>query len=305
MGFSSGLLLCFLSLVLDSCHTHHLKDLTSPLLRIIRRHSTLPLEEKVKPQSLLMAKAKNAPRSRASRRRRAAGSGALDAHTTTVPASGGMIIRRRATGPVITTRIGRNPGHHVRNCERIFGASTAALGAFISSRVFIYPGVFPWLLGPSQSFSKYKFHFLKFIYIPISTSTQAGHLCLGLGYDGSDLAPTSMQLAQQAHKAVTAPIWAGFNGSDELSKFSKDRGAGSVSIVVDVDKLGGPSGQSYFKTISSGNFNILSTQDRNFYSGVYLDISLEGGSTGIAAAGHVFAEYDVELIEPIAPSVNQ
>lgn len=227
------------------------------------------------------------------------------AQPITAPVAGGSIITRTPTGPrLYSNPSGKSSGHFVQNCERFVGVSTAALGAFFTQRVYLHPGQPNWLGGISGSFSKYRWHFLKLTYIPICPATTPGLFVMGLGYDMADLVPTTTEIAQSAALSVTTPVWGGFNGSNDLNKYTVSKTPGAVSIVVDVNRLGGASGLSYYRTINRVNFAALSNWDKNFYSGAYVDCTVEGGVTGVSGVGHLFMEYIVELIEPIASAAN-
>lgn len=248
-----------------------------------------------------MAKSKNTPRSKAAKRRRNKTS--IITETITAPAAGSVIINRRNNGPSIYSKSTNNiSGHFVKNCERLAGISTVALGAFFTQRLALHPGRLGWLSTLSPAFSKYKWHFLKIIYIPICPTSTSGLFIGGLGYDFADNAPTTSVQAQQANRSVTSPVYGGFNGAHELNSYTKQRTPGAVSIIVDVDHLGGATGQTYYRNITEVNLGLVSPAERNFYAGAYIDASVEGGLA--LAVGHLFLEYVVEFIEPISPAVN-
>jgi hypothetical protein len=223
----------------------------------------------------------------------------IKAEIVEVPSAGTQIVSRRPYPPkIVTTSIST----HVRNTELVFGVSTAAVGAFVSTRIPLNANFPSWLAGIAANFSKYRWHFLKFIYIPIVPTTVTGQVVLSLGYDFIDNAPASISAAQQYFNSVTAPVWAGYNGANELNTYSKVKTPGSVCVVVDNTRLGGPSGDAFYRFANGGNFGGYSGQDKNIYCPGYLDVSTAGGLA--LGVGNLFIEYTVELIEPINPTAN-
>jgi hypothetical protein len=117
-------------------------------------------------------------------------------------------------------------------------------------------------------------------------------------YDFQDLAPTSLVQAQQAHKAVTCPVWAGFEGSTALHGFGTPS-PGSVVIDIDVNQIGFSTGLSWYRVITGATFTPMSSTDRNLYGGCLLDLCTANG-VATAGVGTVFINYEVEVCEPIA-----
>lgn len=225
--------------------------------------------------------------------------------TMKVPAGGSVIITRgpRMNQPRITTvdtQVGRK--FIVRNTELLHGTSTAALGIVSTTRIAIATNQSGWLNFVSSAFSKYRWIHVKLIYIPIVPSTTTGQVVLGFGYDFTDNAVTTIENAQRAYNSVTTPVWGGFDGVNSMNKYSKTRGSGEVSLLLDVNRLGSGNGPTYYRYVGVSNFTLLSNPDKNFYAPAYVNVTTGGGLA--QAVGNLFIEYEVELIEPIDPNSN-
>nr|WRQ65843.1 structural protein [Tolivirales sp.] len=218
-----------------------------------------------------------------------------------VPIAGTSIVERIGRGPIMRSLGMRT---EVRNCELITTISTIALGVFNTNRDALGPFNKPWLSGVASSFSKWRWIFCKYVYIPVCPTTTAGQVVLGLGYDFADNAPGSLQDAQAKFRSVTSPVWAGFDGSSDLNRYTKGRSPGSVSVEVDVNRLGGTPGDPWFRFANSGNFAGYANTDKNIYCPGYLDVSTAGGGATTTIVGNLFVEYIIELIEPIVAANN-
>lgn len=224
----------------------------------------------------------------------------LHAEMLTPPISGSAIVTRSKIPPQITLK---GSSTFIRNTEYVINVTVAALGAFAVARYGLIPATASWLPGVASNYSKWRWHFLKFIYIPIIPTTTTGQVILSLGYDSLDASATTLVQAAQAYNAVAAPVWAGYNGTNDLNKYSPIRSVGSVSVLVDSTRLGGPSGDAFYRYLSLTAYGALGATDQNVYSPGYLTVATAGGAAA-NTVGFLFMEYVIELIEPIASALN-
>lgn len=223
------------------------------------------------------------------------------------PAAGSVIISRgvsRRNQPRIDT-VDTSTGRKivVRNTELCHGVSTVALGGFSVTRLTVAPNITSgWLHYVAAAFSKYRWVHCKFIYIPIVPTTTNGQVIFALGYDFTDAAITTTENAQRAYRSITSPVWGGYDGVNAMNRYDERRGPGEVSLNLDVKRLGGPTGLSFYRFTSFTNFPALSNVDKNIYAPAYLDVVTSGGTA--LGVGNLFIEYIIELIEPINPSTN-
>jgi hypothetical protein len=223
----------------------------------------------------------------------------MDVDVVTAPSAGSSIIRRTVIPPKINT-IGRST--YVRNTELLSSIGTIALGAFNTSRGRLIPGNLTWLTGVASNFSKWRWHFLKIVYVPVCPTVTTGQVVMCLGYDATDVPPTTLVQAQSTFESVTAPVWAGFNGTSELNTYKPIKSPGAVCINVDVTRLGGATGDNYYRFITNTNIAAQTDVDKNIFCPGHVDISTAGGVALVV--GNVFLEYVVELIEPIPFVLN-
>ncbi len=233
------------------------------------------------------------PKQQRKRRKNSAQNEYLTGTTVEVPSAGGAIVRR-------TNRIPRfiNSGESIRvaNCEQRIAVTTLALGAFSSVRHFIVPGYLSWLTSVAANFSKWRWLKCRVVYIPTCNTTTTGNLTIGLNYDCADAQPADMIQAQSAYKAVSSPVWAGFNGIAALHHPTVPDGA--VAIDVDVTRFE----SKFYRYATSTTIGALSSSDKNIYIPVSFDLSSAGGLA--ATVGNIFITYEVELIEPTAAAPN-
>jgi hypothetical protein len=216
------------------------------------------------------------------------------------PISGSAIVRKGVYPPRIESK---GLSTFVRNTEQLTSPQTIGVG-FGSARSLLTPGNVTWLSGIADCFNKFRWHFLKLIYIPTCPTTTQGQLAMALGYDVVDASPTLMIQTQQMYNSVTCPAWAGFDGCNDLNQYSTTRSPGSVSVQLDCTRLGGPSGDAFYRTISNLALGALSAAEQNIYVPAYIDVSTFGGPVAVNTIGTLFIEYIVEFIEPTVPILN-
>lgn len=219
----------------------------------------------------------------------------------TAPSAGGVIVRRGVNPPRI---ISQGMSTFVRNTELLSTVGTAALGAFGNARGNLIAGNLTWLSVLAQGFNKWRWHFVKLIYIPTVPSTTLGQVVLSFGYDVVDTQPTTLVQAQQAYNSVNCPVWAGFDGSSDLNRYTRDRSPGSVSLQLDCNRLGGATGDNYYRFTTNVTLATFSAQERNIYVPAFVDISTANGAAAAGSVGNLFIEYEVELVEPVAQVLN-
>lgn len=218
----------------------------------------------------------------------------------TAPISGSSIVRRKLQIPKIITS---NSSTFVCNTELANNVVGIALGAFFTVRESLYPPYVGWLSGVAVNYSKWRWVYLRAIYIPLCPTTTTGQVVLSLGYDFNDTVPT-LNTAQQAYRSVSTPPWGGFEGTMLMNSPQAKPGAGSVVVDVDTSRFGSGSALTYYRFVNQTTFGAANANDKNIYCPAYLDYSTFGGPAVQATFGNIYWEYCIELIEPIAASVN-
>nr|UHS72215.1 MAG: putative coat protein [Tombusviridae sp.] len=214
------------------------------------------------------------------------------------PVATGGIFTRRVT-PRLSTVGDRTL---VYNCEVVNNFTTNALGTFNTTRIPLHTAQPLWLAGVADNFSKYRWIAMRAIYIPSGPTINPGTFVFNLGYDYGDNAPASLNAAQSNYKAVSAPLWGGYGGSELLS-VSLSTKPPSNSVVLDVDVTRFP--LVWYPVVSTqAIFNAFTAAVKNTYSPCYIDASSSGGPATPLQSGQVFLHYIVELIEPIQTAQN-
>ncbi len=120
---------------------------------------------------------------------------------------------------------------------------------------------------------------------------------MGLKFDRSETAPGSMNDIQVMSDAVSCPIWAGSNGLQSLHGKTVPE---TVCVKVDTNKFD----KLWYQYSTVASFNAATAIDQNIMCPatlVYGTQNLPAATTGVA---RLYAKYVVELIEPIASSMN-
>ncbi len=238
-----------------------------------------------------MTKSKVSTQPRAGKRRRIA----PQARQVTAPSAGGAIRRMRI--PKIVQNQERMIINH---CEPILNPPGGAAGIFASTSTSLIPAAFPWLSGVAANFSRFKWHSLELVYIPVVPTSAPGEMAMGLIYDRQDTSPTTITQVETLFHSVSTPVWGGYEGSPLLSM---DRALhscpGAVCLSVDIPRLD----YNYYKFVTLAAFNALGANDQNLYApATIFAATLGAGST--ATQGRIYGRYRVELVDPI-PSALQ
>jgi len=215
------------------------------------------------------------------------------ATSVAVPMSTGTVFRNIRT-PAVNTR---GDSVIVGNSEILFEVATAASGAFGTDLIALNMQNLNWLSGVAANYSKFRWRKLRLVYIPACSTSTSGSVTMGLQYQYTETAPTTIIQAAAYYRSVTSPVWAGYEGAPLLfdSQF-KPPMAGAVALDVDVARFSQPWYPVSFATQSG--------VDADQFVPVSLVISSSGGPTSSTLVGYVHDVYLVELIEPVPSALN-
>jgi hypothetical protein len=163
----------------------------------------------------------------------------------------------------------------IRHRELITDLTGTSTAFTIINTASVNPGlgsVFPWLSTVAMRFEKYKFHNLKFLYDPESSTAGAGCLMMAVDFDASDVAPiTKTQMMSYAGATKAAP-W--------ISSMNDVRAAWDKTIGHRFVRNGSNPSGTDIKLYDVGTLYIA--------------------TSGVASAllGDLYVEYDVSLITP-------
>lgn len=161
----------------------------------------------------------------------------------------------------------------------------------------------PWLNGLAVSWSKWRLRKLRFLYVPSCPTSVSGSIHMGLQYDSVDSAPTTVTGISATYRYTSGPVWSGFQVASVLSNPDRTPPPEAICCDVDVTRFSLP----WYPYITSTNFTqqgLIAISTQNTYSpGRLVLVTADGPSTSVAA-GRLYAQYSVELIEPVASSQN-
>jgi len=181
-------------------------------------------------------------------------------------------------------------GLMVTHSEPISTLPLTAAGVLNYFRLALIPSLFPYLNGVAANFGKFKWRKLIIRYVPACPATTEGESALGLYFDRQDaVAATFLQVASM-QKAISFPPWGGFNNN----------GGPSIIITVDTTKFD----KNRYSFMLTAAFSALTASDQNNYCPVSLACATQGSTAGSAVGGRIWADYSVELTDPIVPGIN-
>lgn len=213
-----------------------------------------------------------------------------------VPASAGTIVG--SPNPKVTTR--PNGEVMIEFQEMMRGVTTSA--TFSAVQVRCAPFSVPWMGGLAPNFSKWRWNYLQFIYIPGCATSVSGSIAMSLQFDVPDTAPSDLQNMSFMKGFVTVPYWAGVEGASCLNSY-KRQCAGACLVNVDVNR----STKQWYPYIKATDFTTLITTDApagNIYVPSTLVVATTGGPETSVSAGAIYVKYSVTLIEPTSSGTN-
>lgn len=214
-----------------------------------------------------------------------------------VPASAGVMLGR--SNPYVRSN---GNGTIVQNVEV---AANVAVSATVGNQVVqcnpVQVGA--WLTGLAANYSKWRWRSLRFFYVPVCPTSTPGSIHMGLQYDNVDAAPSTVATISALSEYTTGPVWNGFEAASALSRFKSGVPGGSVCVCVDVTRAARP----WYPYITQASFQAqanIAVSLSNEFSPARLIILTSDGPVVAVSAGRVYAQYEIELIEPIAASTN-
>jgi hypothetical protein len=187
----------------------------------------------------------------------------------------------------------------VQNYEYAFTLTTFATDTFASllQQMPFNPGNanFTWLSSMALNWSKYKWHFLRFIYVPTCPTTIPGKLTMCIEYDYADSDPTTINQMSVSESTATGPVW--YGGGLNAGKAFNPNLTDSDALFVDFDISKQTQDRYYVRQgvaaadVTPGNLQVATSKA--------LFNTLYGGT------GDVYVAYICELFEPVATVLNQ
>lgn len=180
----------------------------------------------------------------------------------------GARMRRRNVPAANNTFIVGDPSHtRFTGTERVLDVATTANSFHVDNKT-INAKSFSWLAKVSELYDQYKFHRLRFRYVPFCGTTTQGEVNMSFDFDPSDPAPNSMvQCCNNANYVAT-------------SAFSR------ATLNVPVNRKG----TNKFFFVRDGN----GSEDRIIDIGALYVCTDK--FTAASSPGAVYVDYDVELI---------
>jgi len=207
----------------------------------------------------------------------------------------------------------------VQNYELVHVANGSA-GAFSTGGDVCNPGLpnnYPWLAGIAKQYSKFRWHFLRYIYVPNCSTTTAGSTFFMFQYDYQDNTPNSLAVVAQSEDSSIGNAWFGGAISPEMA-FGKLSTREAIFVDYNTSKA---NNNWYFVRTDQGGVTVstnaslggtipvgLTLNPGSYYdpearpATIYYGADSVPGTGGI---GNLFAAYICEFAEPVAASINK
>lgn len=178
----------------------------------------------------------------------------------------------------------------VSHCEPFVAVNMTAAGVLSYATSPMIPASLGYLSGVAANFGKWSWRRLVLHYVPSCPTTADGEMAFGTYFDRQDAVAATFVQVTQMQGGVATPPWGG-------GPFT---GPGAVRIDVDCSRFDKPR----YSYIGSAAFAALTTSDQNNYCPVSMARATQGNTAGGAIMGRVWAEYTIELLDPIAAGLN-
>jgi len=194
----------------------------------------------------------------------------------------------------------------VQNFElvRAFKAQNAtgsATFAQLIDSMSVNPGIataFPWCSAIALSYSKYRFKFLRYMYIPSVPTSIPGTAYIYTAYDPADTQPASLSDVMTADGSTCGPVWMGGGLNTEKAFRNNMSIADAIFVDIDLRQLTQP---YYYVRKQAG----VTNEDRPLvlYWGTD-NGSFAGASTFNLSPGNLYCAYIIEFFDPVLASLN-
>lgn len=178
----------------------------------------------------------------------------------------------------------------INHCEPFVAVNMTALGVLDYARSPLIPASMPYLTGVAANFGKWRWTKLVLYYVPSCPTSADGEMAFATIFDRQDAPSATFVQVASMTGGVTTPPWGG-------GPFA---GPGAVRVVVDCSRFDKPR----YSYMTTANFNALTASDQNNYCPVTLARATQGNTAGGAVMGRVWADYSIELLDPIVAGLN-
>lgn len=217
------------------------------------------------------------------------------------------MIARQVSVPVVQSVITRlakptisrvSDGSFMIKGTELFNFATTQT-TFTASAGAVIPAQMLFLGGIAQNFSRWKWHTVRFVYIPLCATSVQGLMSFAFNYDFVDTLPTTDQQMSTLKGYTATPAWGGSEGSVMLNR--PEIGVVPGAVYTDLDLKSRPCPFTPFTTTTK--FNALTAQDKLLYGHAQF-ISAASNAGVSQTAGVIYIQYACEVTEPTASATQ-
>ncbi len=203
----------------------------------------------------------------------------------------------------------------VTNYEQC-GVTFTGSGGFTNGGSVINAGIttnFPWLSSIAANYQKFRWKFLRYIFVPQCPSTTPGSVYLEMHYDYLDSASTTLAQVTATESSVVGNAWFGSALSPELAFGSDVSARDAICLTIDISRLTQPwyyvraNNNATLNTVqltgtATGGNGTLALSSAQTYDPSSRPGTIYYGTNGITngvVAGNLYVAYSCELSDPI------
>lgn len=169
------------------------------------------------------------------------------------------------------------------------------------------PSVLPnWLRGVAANWSKWHWDVLRFVYVPICSTSVSGSFHMGFLYDQTDVVPTTVGQMTSLKGYTTGPVWSGQEGSVLLNYLDTARPCPPGAICASLDT--GNTETYWYPYVTTAQLTaelaVASVLGNMRTPARLAIITSDGAATANVACGRLYAVYRVRLVEPVPSALN-
>lgn len=220
-------------------------------------------------------------------------------YSKTAPAAmGGITTKANSALPVLAGAGRKMVVQNYELIDSLKGNATDTFSSLLSSYT-CNPGIaafVPWLSTVALNYSKFRWTYLRFLYVPKVPTNVPGQAFIDISYDFTDSQPASVADVAVSDSSSIGPVWIG-GGINTEKAFRADLGV-DEAIFVDVDCRSFT--QPYFYIRKQAGVD-ADSHPCVLYFGSAAALT---GVGAYGATGDIYVAYKCELFEPVQPALN-
>lgn len=168
---------------------------------------------------------------------------------------------------------------------------------------YVYPAALKWLNGIARSYQKYEWYHIQLYYASMCGDSTGGMVGLTYTVDMRDTIPATMADLYCTSRASVGSVHAGWN-VPSTSLLPAPMPESVIGFDLGRKRLQAEGIARAINYATVDTVNSMSNDLRDTVIALAVETLCEGGDGSGTKVGYIIVSYDVELMNPIAPSSN-